>query len=64
MKKLENGVSLKRKNKMSVVPLRSTLISITTLIERDRPEARFVTYDDSDSESENIIYLLCDVSQS
>jgi hypothetical protein len=30
----------------------------------DRLEARFVKYDDSDSESKNIIYLLCDVSRS
>jgi 3-deoxy-D-manno-octulosonic-acid transferase len=30
----------------------------------DRLEARFAKYDDSDSESKNIIYLLCDVSRS
>jgi hypothetical protein len=30
----------------------------------DRLEARFVKYDDSDSESKNIIYLLCEVSRS
>jgi hypothetical protein len=30
----------------------------------DRLEARFVKYDDSDSESKNIIYLLCDVLRS
>jgi hypothetical protein len=42
----------------------TTLISITTLTGRDRLEARFAKYDDSDSESKNIIYLLCDVSRS
>ncbi len=30
----------------------------------DRLEARFVKYDDDNSESKNIIYLLCDVSRS
>jgi hypothetical protein len=30
----------------------------------DRLEARFAKYDDSDSESKNIIYLLSDVSRS
>jgi hypothetical protein len=30
----------------------------------NRLEARFVKYDDSDSESNNILFLLCDVSRS
>jgi hypothetical protein len=46
-----------------ILPL-VTLITTTTLTGRDRLEARFVKYDDSDSEANNIIYLLCDVSRS
>jgi hypothetical protein len=42
----------------------TTLTSTTTLTGRDRLEARFSKYDDGDSEDNNIIHLLCDVSRS
>jgi hypothetical protein len=42
----------------------TTLTTISTLTGRDRLEARFVKYDDSDSENNNIIHLLCDVTRS
>jgi hypothetical protein len=42
----------------------NVLYCITTLTERNRLEAWFAKYDNSDSESNNVNYLLCDVSWS
>jgi hypothetical protein len=41
-----------------------TLPTTVTLTGTSGFEPQFIKYDDSDSERNNIIYLLCDVSQS